>query len=188
MAQLDDNGNPDIDVKINNVAKLIKSHPDFPKKGILFRDFLPVFRNPSVVTDMIDVLAHHVKTRSPQAEIIVGLEARGFLLGPLLALTLKLPFVPIRKAGKLPGAVEKLSYELEYGSDTFELQKEAIKPGSKCVLIDDLLATGGSLKTSIRLIDKCNANVLEALVIIELKELKGRQQLSPTPLYSMITY
>lgn len=137
---------------------------------------------------MIDILVDHIQVHSPQAQVIVGLESRGFLMGPLVALRLALPFVPIRKAGKLPGAIEKLSYELEYGSDVFEVQKEAIAQGSNCVLIDDLLATGGSLKTSVSLINKLGANVLEAVVIIELEALNGRQQLLPVPVFSMISY
>lgn len=154
-----------------------------------FRDFLPIFRNPAAVNDLIDILAEHVRASNPDANTIVGLESRGFLIGPLLAAKLQLPFVPIRKAGKLPGEVEKLAYELEYGNDTFELQKEAISATtSKCVLIDDLLATGGSLQTAIKLIDRCGATVVKSIVIIELAALGGRQRLNKAPVFALITY
>ncbi|KAI1297217.1 Adenine phosphoribosyltransferase [Halotydeus destructor] len=181
-------GEESTDARIERFKKLIKAYDDFPKKGILFRDFLPILQDPKALEDLVNLLVEDVKKNAPDANVIVGLESRGFLLGPLVSLKLGLPFVPIRKAGKLPGECEKLAYELEYGSDVFEVQKEAIKAGSKCVLIDDLLATGGSLRTSINLINKCNGNVVRALVIIELLELGGRSKLEPVPVYSVIAY
>lgn len=135
----------------------------------------------------MDLFAEHIVKLTPKVNVIVGLEARGFLFGPTLALRLGLPFVPVRKAGKLPGKVVSAAYELEYGSDVFELQEGAIKAGQQCVLVDDLLATGGSLKTAIKLIQLCGGYVASAAVVIELNDLKGREQVS-SPVFALVRY
>jgi len=174
---------------VERVKKCIRAYHDFPKKDIIFRDFLPVFRDPSVFSDMIDVLINHYKASgTARADIIVGLESRGFLFGTVLALKLKLPFVPIRKRGKLPGDLIRGDYDLEYGSDAIEIQKDAIKPGMKCLIVDDLLATGGSLSASVKLIAHCKGIVSEVLIIIELEDLKGREKIPNIPIYAMIKY
>ena len=143
--------------------------------------------------------------RHPQTDVIVGLDARGFLLGPVIAHQLQLKFVPVRKAGvfsfcaadilmihlstgKLPGKVKQVSYEKEYGKDTFEIQSDSVPAGSKCMLVDDLLATGGSLSCAIRLVRECAAHPIAAIVVIELTDLKGRDKLTGVPVYPVVTY
>lgn len=175
------------DSRIERVQSLIKGHPDFPKPGILFRDIFPVLRNPTVFQELLDVMAEQVKAKAPNVELIVGLESRGFLFGPSIALKLNCGFAPVRKKGKLPGEKESVSYALEYGTDTFEVQKEAFKPGQSVVIVDDLLATGGTMKAACELIQKVGANVVECLVVIELTDLKGRDKLTK-PCTSLITY
>jgi len=173
--------------KVDRIKSEIRSYPDFPKKGILFRDFLPILTNPSVFSDLIDVMVSKVR-RHTQVQIIVGLDARGFLLGPVIAQRLQLKFVPVRKAGKLPGKVKQVSYEKEYGKDTFEIQSDSVPAGSKCVLVDDLLATGGSLSCAIQLVKECGAYPIAAVVVIELVDLKGRDKLAGVPVYPVVTY
>lgn len=175
------------DSRIERVKSLIKDHPDFPKPGILFRDIFPVLRNPAVFQELLDVMAEQVKAKAPNVELIVGLESRGFLFGPSIALKLNCGFAPVRKKGKLPGEKESVTYALEYGTDIFEVQKEAFKPGQSVVIVDDLLATGGTMKAACELIQKVGANVVECLVVIELADLKGRDKLSK-PCTSLITY
>uniref|UniRef100_K1Q2P9 Adenine phosphoribosyltransferase n=1 Tax=Magallana gigas TaxID=29159 RepID=K1Q2P9_MAGGI len=133
------------DSRIERVKSLIKDHPDFPKPGILFRDIFPVLRNPAVFQELLDVMVEQVKAKAHNVELIVGLESRGFLFGPSIALKLNCGFAPVRKKGKLPGEKESVEYALEYGTDIFEVQKEAFKPGQSVVIVDDLLATGGKL-------------------------------------------
>lgn len=153
--------------------------------------------------DLVDVLLTHFRENLPQTQVIIGLESRGFLIGPLISYHLNIPFVPIRKAGivlesvfidelifiytpgKLPGDVKKMKYQLEYGSDVFEVQTESINEGARCVLVDDLLATGGSLKTAADLIKECKGVVLGAVVIIELDDLKGREKVKPLSVHSI---
>lgn len=151
------------------------------------RDVFPIFSDPVVLADVMDLFAEHIASLTPKVAVIVGLEARGFLFGPTLALRLGLPFVPVRKAGKLPGKVVSAAYELEYGSDVFELQEGSIKAGQRAVIVDDLLATGGSLKTAIKLIQACGGAVSSAAVVIELTDLKGREKVS-SPVFSLLQY
>ncbi|CAG2162486.1 unnamed protein product [Oppiella nova] len=140
------------DNRLERIKETVKSYPDFPKKGILFRDLFPVLREPKVFTELIDLMAERIAAIEPKAEAIIGLESRGFLLGTPLALRLKLPFIPVRKPGKLAGHVRKVSYSLEYGTDSLEIQTQSVTNGLKCVIVDDLIATGGSLKASIDLV------------------------------------
>jgi len=174
---------------------LIKSHlgsyPDFPKKDIVFHDIFPLFHNPLIFETLITHLTHHITSHTlplSQAEkidVIVGLDARGFLLGPIIALRLGAAFVPVRKAGKLPGKCINVAYEKEYGMDSFEMQVDAIKPGQNVVVIDDLLATGGSAKAAGELVAKQGGKTLEYLFIIEILFLKGSSKLD-APVYSVV--
>ncbi|CAG5121283.1 unnamed protein product [Candidula unifasciata] len=173
--------------KLARVKDALKSFPDFPKPGILFRDIFPLFRDPSVFNDLIDLLYDTIKESSPGVQCIVGLESRGFLFGPLLAQKLGVPFVPIRKKGKLPGDLVSVTYDLEYGSDTFEAQKGSILSGQKVVIIDDLLATGGTMKAACDLVEQLGAKVDLCLVVIELADLEGRKKI-PKPLKTLITF
>ncbi|KAF7331979.1 Adenine phosphoribosyltransferase [Mycena kentingensis (nom. inval.)] len=166
-------------------------HPDFPKKGIVFLDIFPLLRNPVAFETLITNLVHHLTSHtipaspSKKIDVVVGLDARGFLLGPIIALRLGAAFVPVRKKGKLPGHCVTATYEKEYGADSFEMQSDAIKPGQTVVVIDDLIATGGSAKAAGELIATQGGKTLEYLFIIELTFLKGGSKLD-APIYSIV--
>ncbi|XP_005093222.1 adenine phosphoribosyltransferase [Aplysia californica] len=174
------------DDKLSRVRDAVGAHEGFPKPGIVFRDIFPVLRNPSVFNDLNDLIYEAAKA-VPGVECIVGLDSRGFLFGPILALKLNVPFVPVRKKGKLPGAVERVSYTLEYGSDEFEVQKDSVSKGQKVLIIDDLLATGGTMKAACQLMEKLEADVVLCLVIIELTDLGGRKKLT-APFKTLLEY
>lgn len=136
------------------IQQSLRQYPDFPSPGILFEDILPLFRDPALHESLVRALELHITTHYPRKEgknpdIIVGLEARGFLFGPSLALRLGAGFVPVRKQGKLPGLVETAAYEKEYGQDFFQIQADAIKPGQKVLVIDDIIATGEAMTCSV---------------------------------------
>ncbi|XP_049527109.1 uncharacterized protein LOC119432786 [Dermacentor silvarum] len=176
-----------MDPRTKEICTVLKTYPDFPKKGILFCDVMPIFRKPDVFRNLVDLFAERVRSSVPNVQIIAGIEARGFLMGPALALALNVPFVPIRKAGKLPGNVKSQAYSLEYGEDKLEMQVESITSGQNVVLIDDLLATGGSMKAAVNLIQAAGASVAMCLVIVEIEELLGRQKLN-VPIFSLIPF
>ncbi|XP_053189279.1 adenine phosphoribosyltransferase [Scomber japonicus] len=174
--------------KLQLVHKHIGVFPDFPKKGILFRDICPLLKDPAALTASIDLFEEHVKKNYPQVELIVGLDARGFLFGPLLAQRLGIGFILVRKKGKLPGNTVSVAYELEYGLAEVEIQEDAVSPGQKVLLIDDLLATGGTLFAASELMRKQQAEVLGCMVVIELKELNGKDRLKPHCVFSLLQY
>lgn len=176
-----------MDPVAKEICAVLKTYPDFPKKGILFCDIMPIFRKPDVFRKMVDLFAEHVRKSVPNVQIIAGIESRGFLVGPALALALNVPFVPIRKAGKLPGNVKSQAYSLEYGEDKLEVQLESVTPGQNVVIIDDLLATGGSMQAAVNLIQAAGASVALCIVIVEIEELLGRQKLN-APVFSLIPY
>ncbi|KAL7074155.1 hypothetical protein ACQ4LE_006317 [Meloidogyne hapla] len=157
------------------IDSLIRSYPDFPSKGVLFRDVLPLFSKPTLVRSLCCDVANRYKNK---IDLIAGLEARGFLFGPIIALELGIPFVPIRKQGKLPGAVISASYQKEYGKDVFEVQQDALSAGQRVLIVDDLLATGGSLRAAEQLVKQTGAEVYANFVVIELGDLNGRKVLS----------
>lgn len=165
---------------------VIRTIPDFPKPGIQFKDITPLFQEPELLGEVIDALRD--RYRSKNVDVVVGIEARGFLFGVPLALALGVPFVPVRKPGKLPAKTHRVDYELEYGSDALEIHADAIEAGNRVVVVDDLLATGGTLAASIELIQGVGGEVIEAAVLIELAFLKGSAKITPTPLYSLLTY
>ncbi|TCD71286.1 adenine phosphoribosyltransferase [Steccherinum ochraceum] len=166
-------------------------HPDFPKKGIVFLDMFPLLRNPVAFETLITNFVHHLtavtiaKSPNRKIDVVVGLDARGFLFGPIIALRLGAAFVPVRKQGKLPGKCHSASYEKEYGVDSFEMQADAIEPGQSVVVVDDLIATGGSAKAAGELVAKSGGKILEYLFIIELTFLKAAEKLD-APLYSIV--
>jgi len=172
---------------------LLVPHPNFPKEGIVFLDIFPVLRDPIAFETLITHLVHHltshtipsIVTPNKKIDVVVGLDARGFLLGPIIALRLGAAFVPVRKRGKLPGKCVTATYEKEYGSDSFEMQADAIQPGQNVVVIDDLIATGGSAKAAGDLVVAQGAKTLEYLFIIGLDFLKGHEKLD-APSYAMI--
>ncbi|XP_068183407.1 adenine phosphoribosyltransferase [Antennarius striatus] len=178
----------DGDSKLLLVQKHIREFVDFPKEGIIFRDICPILKDPASLTAVTDLFEEHVKRNHQQVDLIVGLDARGFLFGPLLAQRLGIGFVLVRKKGKLPGATVSVSYDLEYGKAEAEIQEDAIAPGQKVLLIDDLLATGGTLYAACELMRKQQAEVLGCMVVIELKELNGLDRLKPISVFSLVQY
>ncbi|CAB1450239.1 unnamed protein product [Pleuronectes platessa] len=176
------------ETKVQLVNKLIRAFPDFPKKGILFRDICPLLKDPAALTAVTDLFEEHVRNNYKRVDLIVGLDARGFLFGPLLAQRLGVGFVPIRKTGKLPGVTSSVAYDLEYGKAEAEVQVDAVAPGQKVLLIDDLLATGGTMYAAIQLMRKQEAEIVGCMVVIELKELNGIDKLKPHSVFSVVQY
>ncbi|KAG9261253.1 adenine phosphoribosyltransferase [Astyanax mexicanus] len=174
--------------KLELVAQSIRSFPDFPSKGILFWDICPILKDPRTLTAVTDLFEEHVRKNFPQVELIVGLDARGFLFGPLLSQRLGIGFALVRKKGKLPGPTVGVAYDLEYGKAEAEIQADAVAPGQKVLIIDDLLATGGTLFAACELMKEQKAEVLGCLVVIELKELKGAERLKPNSVYSLVQH
>ena len=169
---------------LSGIKSLIKEVPDFPKVGINFRDIMPVFQVPNAVVAIVDMMSKHIDENFKCVEVIVGLEAHGFMIGTMIALKLHKPFIPIRKQGKLPGECISVSSRKGYGG-VIEIQKDVLKPHQKVVIVDDLMATGGSLKNSVELVKKCGADVLGCIVLSELIELNGRDNLD-CPFHSFI--
>uniref|UniRef100_A0A8R1Y1U3 Adenine phosphoribosyltransferase n=1 Tax=Onchocerca volvulus TaxID=6282 RepID=A0A8R1Y1U3_ONCVO len=153
------------------------------------RDVMVLMRHPLLLEELCAAVAEHARVEIPVTiNAVAGLEARGFLFGPQIAMILKVPFVPIRKKGKLPGKTYKEIYQKEYGEDIIEVQEDAIKQGSKILLVDDLLATGGSLKAAASLVEKAGGDVAEAFTLIELAYLEPRKHMPEhIPVYSLIT-
>ncbi|MBY0402775.1 MAG: adenine phosphoribosyltransferase [Cyanobacteria bacterium] len=169
----------------DEISEAIRVVPNFPKPGIPFKDIMPVLKDAALFKKMIRHFAKQLKGQNVQ--YIVGAESRGFMLGAPLAQLMGIGFIPIRKAGKLPGEVERQTYALEYGTDTVEIQKDALKPGDKVAFIDDVLATGGTAAACLNLLGKLQANVKKTLFLIELDALKGREKLpQQQDVYSMI--
>jgi len=162
--------------KLELIRSSLKLCPNF--KGITFIDVFGIFANPKAHRALIDLVINRIKKLDKKIDAVVGLEARGFIFGPQVALELQVPFVPVRKAGKLPGQVSTIHYDLEYGKDTMEMQLNILKPGTKVLLVDDLLATGGTLGAAQKLCVQLDYEVVETLVIIELTDLGGRNKLS----------
>ncbi len=171
------------------LRKALRQFPDFPTPGILFEDILPIFQDPGLHETLIHALELHVLEnygQSNKPDVIVGLEARGFLFGPSLALRLGSGFVPVRKKGKLPGPTEITAFEKEYGADHFEMQSDAIKKGQKVLVVDDIIATGGSAAAAGQLVQKLGGQLLGYIMILELDFLRGREKL-PAPCYTLLT-
>ena len=164
----------------------VRTIPDFPKEGILFRDITSVLQDKEGLHLAIDTMEKIIKDMEPT--VIAGAEARGFLLGMPVAYNLSLPFVPVRKKGKLPCETVSESYDLEYGSAEIEIDKTAIKKGDRVVLVDDLIATGGTMKAAIALIERLGGEVAGIAALIELVDLRGREILSPYRVESVIQY
>ncbi len=171
---------------MDDLKKYIRDIPDFPKKGILFRDITTLVGNKEKFREVIDELAKRYSGKKIDA--VLAIESRGFIFGAALAYKLGAGFVLVRKKGKLPYKTFQAAYSLEYGEDTLEIHQDAIKPGTRVLLIDDLLATGGTIGAVVDLVKKLEGEIAEIAFIIELKDLKGRSRLSDFPVYSMIQY
>jgi len=177
--------------KLSSLAAKLKSSlrqfPDFPSPGILFEDIMPIFANPDLHECLIHALELHVQNSYHQKpDVIVGLEARGFLFGPSLALRLGAAFVPVRKQGKLPGPTETASYKKEYGEDFFQIQSDGIKPSQRVLIVDDIIATGGSAAAAGTLVKKLGGTLLGYVFIMELDFLAGRKKLD-APVYTLLS-
>ncbi|MCJ1231674.1 adenine phosphoribosyltransferase [Toensbergia leucococca] len=167
----------------------LRQFQDFPKKGVLFEDILPLFADPDLHQSLIHALEIAVLQtygEDQKPELVVGLDARGFLFGPSLALKLGAGFVPVRKQGKLPGPTETAAFEKEYGEDFFQIQSDAVKPGQKVIVVDDIIATGGSAAAAGSLVNKLGGTLLGYLFILELDFLKGREKLK-APIYTLLS-
>jgi adenine phosphoribosyltransferase len=169
-----------------DLSRYIRDIPDFPKPGILFKDITPLLAEPRAFQYAIDKLTEHYVGQN--VEIIAAAEARGFLLAAPLALHLGKPLVPLRKPGKLPYRTHSLHYELEYGTAELQMHIDAVAPGARVLLLDDLLATGGTMQASCQLIDKAGGKVIGCGFLVELTFLNGRQRLQPHEVFSLIQY
>jgi len=170
----------------SELRSAIRSIPDFPKPGILFRDISPVLESTLLFHAAIDLLAGECADLAPTK--VVGLDARGFIFGAALAYRIGAGFVPVRKKGKLPSVTISHAYDLEYGSAEFEMHCDSIHPGEKVILVDDLLATGGTAAAAVHLLKQLGANVLRTLFVVELEGLGGRDQLAPLEVRSLVRF
>ncbi len=159
------------------VKQAIRDIPDFPKPGILFKDITPILKDPKLCSDIVEVFAE--KLQGMQIDVITGIESRGFLFGLMLANRLNIPFVPIRKKGKLPYQTLSQTYDLEYGSATIEIHADAIKPGQKVLIHDDLLATGGTVEAASKLIQQLGGETAGFAFLVSLDFLNGREKIAP---------
>jgi adenine phosphoribosyltransferase len=165
---------------------LIRTVPDFPKPGILFYDITTLLKDPKGFATLIDALAQYYIDK--EIDLVLGIEARGFIFGPALAYRLNAGFVPVRKPKKLPGPTARVTYDLEYGSDMLEIHVDAIEPGQRVVLVDDLLATGGTMQATIKLVQQLGGEIAGLGFAIELDFLKGRDKLSDFDVFSLLHY
>lgn len=157
------------------IKSKIRDVPDFPREGILFKDITTVLRDPEAFKKSVDLLAKHYEKQ--KIDFIAGIEARGFIFGSALAYRLQKGFIPIRKPGKLPSKTERMSYELEYGIDSLEIHVDAVEPGKRVLIVDDLLATGGTAEAAIKLVKKIGGVIVGIAFVVELEFLKGRDKL-----------
>ena len=169
-----------------SIEEYVTSIPDFPEPGIIFRDITSVLQDADGLQLAIDLLEEKIRDADP--DVIVGLESRGFIFGMPLAYNMHKPFVLVRKKGKLPRETVEMSYDLEYGSATIELHKDSIKPGQKVVVIDDLIATGGTVSAAVKLIEELGGKVVKIAFLMELAGLKGREKLKGYDVESVICY
>jgi adenine phosphoribosyltransferase len=170
----------------DQLKQLIREVPDFPKKGILFYDITTLLKDKAGYATLIDVLAERYIGKG--VDLILGMEARGFIFGPALAYRLSAGFVPVRKPGKLPAPTERVEYDLEYGSNVLEVHKDAIEKGQRVLIVDDLLATGGTAEATAKLASNLGAEIAGLAFVVELDFLKGRDKLKSYDVYSVLHY
>jgi adenine phosphoribosyltransferase len=170
---------------VEHLKHLIRDIPDFPQPGILFRDITPLLRHPAAFREVVGAFAGHFRGR---VDAVAGIESRGFIFGAPLALELDVPFVPIRKVGKLPGEKLTREYSLEYGTAVLEIHTDAVGPGQRVLLLDDLLATGGTARAAAGLIEAVGGTVAAVAVVIELLFLQGRGALEGYEVHSLVQY
>ncbi len=168
------------------ISKKIRNIADFPKKGILFRDITPLLQDATSFKEAIDLLVGHYQDR--KVDQVVSAEARGFILGAGIAYRLGVGFVPVRKPGKLPYEVNRVTYELEYGEDSLEIHKDGVNKGDRVLVFDDLLATGGTARAMCQLVQELEGEIVGVCFLIELTSLKGREKLKGHDIFSLIKY
>ena len=173
-------------VDVEALKALVRTVPDFPKPGILFYDITTLLKDKTGFAQLIDGLAaHYIEQR---IDLVLGIEARGFIFGPALAYRLNAGFVPVRKPRKLPAPVARVTYDLEYGTDTLEIHKDAINPGQRVVLVDDLLATGGTMEATVNLVKQLGGEISGLGFAVELDFLKGRDRFEEYDVFSLLHY
>lgn len=175
---------PPQDDRISRIASSIRVIPNFPKPGVMFQDITTMLLDPRAFKDTIDLFVERYKGKD--ISVVAGVEARGFIFGPPIALAIGAKFVPMRKPGKLPGEVISEEYSLEYGTDKMEMHVGAVEAGERAIVIDDLIATGGTLTAALKLLERVGVQVVECACLIELPELKGRERLGDKPLFVLI--
>lgn len=168
------------------MKELIRDIPDFPAPGVLFRDITPVLQDPNALKEVIDSMVETVSAMKP--DVIVGIESRGFILGVPVAVELGIGFVPVRKSGKLPAETIKAEYALEYGTNVVEIHRDAITPGMRVAIVDDLLATGGTAKAAVQLVEELGGKIAGISFLIELEFLNGRQLFNGYEVSALIKY
>ncbi|MGI6071053.1 MAG: adenine phosphoribosyltransferase [Blautia sp.] len=171
---------------MKKLEEYVRSIPDFPEEGIIFRDVTSILQDADGLALAIDSMQDCLKDK--EIDVIVGTESRGFIFGVPIAYNLHKPFVPVRKKGKLPCETVQMDYDLEYGSATIEMHKDAIKPGQKVAVIDDLIATGGTIEAAIKLIEELGGEVVKVVFLMELAGLNGRERLKGYDVESVICY
>ena len=171
---------------MDNLKKMIRTVPDFPKPGIMFYDITTLLKDPYGLRTTIDRLVECID--DPNIDTVIGIEARGFIFAPALAYRLKAGFVPVRKPRKLPAATESISYDLEYGTDTLEIHSDAIGKGNRVLIADDLLATGGTARAVVSLVEKLGGTVAGLAFVVELTFLNGRERFNDYKVRSLLQY
>ncbi len=171
---------------MDNLKNLVREVPDFPKKGIIFKDITPLLQSPNGLRGAVETISDYYKNK--KIDIVVGAEARGFILAPTVAFNLGAGFTPIRKPGKLPYEKISMSYALEYGTDVLEIHKDGIKNGQRVLMIDDLLATGGTMAACCKLVESLGGQIVGCAFLIELTFLNGKQALNKYDIFSVIKY
>ncbi|WP_263378981.1 adenine phosphoribosyltransferase [Granulicella paludicola] len=170
----------------DHLKDLIRSVPDFPKPGILFYDITTVLKDKTGFAELIDAFAQYYIDK--KVDLVLGIEARGFIFGPALSYRLNAGFVPVRKPGKLPAETLTVKYDLEYGSDSLQIHKDAVKPGQRVIIVDDLLATGGTMLATSNLVKELGGEIVGVTVAVELDFLKGREKFPEIDVFSLIHY
>src|SRR5580700_11743537 len=170
----------------NGLKKLIREVPDFPKKGILFYDITTLLKDKVGFARLIDALSENYIGK--EIDLVLGMEARGFIFGPALAYRLNAGFVPVRKPRKLPAPTARVTYDLEYGTDTLEIHLDAIEPGQNVVLVDDLLATGGTMEATVKLVQQLGGHITGMAFAVELDFLRGRDKFKDYDVFSLLHY
>jgi len=168
------------------LMRFIRDVPDYPKKGIVFKDITTLLKRGDAFDEVVNIFFE--KCKDKKVDLVAAVESRGFIFGGVLANRLKVGFVPIRKFGKLPADTVEQKYDLEYGTDTLEIHKDAVTPGQKVLIVDDLLATGGTIKAACKLVEKIGGQVVGILIMIELGFLNGRDKLKDYDLFTLLRY